>query len=48
MLAKHLDKKLAKLHLENLGVELEALSDDQVNYFGIIKEGPFKPEYYRN
>ena len=47
MLPKHLDEKVAKLHLKNLGVELEELSDEQAKYIGVKKEGPFKPEYYR-
>ena len=47
MLPKHLDEKVAKLHLQNLGVELEELSDAQAKYIGVKKEGPFKPEYYR-
>jgi len=47
MLPKHLDEKVAKLHLQNLGVELEQLSDEQAKYIGVKKEGPFKPEYYR-
>ncbi len=47
MLPKHLDEKVAKLHLDKLGVELEKLSDEQAKYIGVKKEGPFKPEYYR-
>jgi len=47
MLPKHLDEKVAKLHLEKIGVELEELSTDQADYIGVKKEGPFKPEYYR-
>ena len=47
MLPKHLDEKVAKLHLEKLGVELEELSKDQANYIGVNQKGPFKPEYYR-
>ena len=47
MLPKHLDEKVAKLHLQNLGVELEELSNEQAKYIGVKKEGPFKPEYYR-
>ena len=47
MLPKHLDEKVAKLHLQNLGVELEELSEEQAKYIGVKKEGPFKPEYYR-
>ncbi len=47
VLPKHLDEKVARLHLDKLGVELENLSDDQAAYIGVKKEGPFKPEYYR-
>ena len=47
MLPKHLDEKVAKLHLSKLGVELEELSKDQAEYIGVSINGPFKPEYYR-
>jgi len=47
MLPKKLDEKVAKLHLERLGVELEELRKDQADYIGVNVEGPFKPEYYR-
>ena len=47
MLPKHLDEKVAALHLAKLGVELETLRDDQAAYIGVPVEGPFKPEYYR-
>jgi len=47
MLPKHLDEKVAALHLDHLGVELEALSSDQAEYIGVTVNGPFKPEYYR-
>ena len=47
MLPKHLDEKVAALHLKHLGVELEKLSKDQADYIGVTVEGPFKPEYYR-
>ncbi|MDI9310916.1 MAG: adenosylhomocysteinase [Limnohabitans sp.] len=47
MLPKHLDEKVAALHLAKLGVELETLSDDQASYIGVEVKGPFKPEYYR-
>ena len=47
MLPKHLDEKVAALHLKHLGVELEALSKEQADYIGVTVEGPFKPEYYR-
>jgi adenosylhomocysteinase len=46
-LPKHLDEKVAKLHLAKLGVELEELTDDQAKYIGVSKNGPFKPDYYR-
>ena len=47
MLPKHLDEKVAKLHLAKIGVELTELREDQANYIGVKVEGPFKPEYYR-
>jgi adenosylhomocysteinase len=47
MLPKHLDEKVARLHLAKIGVELEELSSDQAEYIGVKQEGPFKPEYYR-
>ncbi len=47
MLPKHLDEKVAKLHLERIGVELTELRPDQAEYIGVEVEGPFKPEYYR-
>ena len=47
MLPKHLDEKVARLHLKKLGVELDELTDDQANYIGVKKEGPYKPDYYR-
>jgi len=47
MLPKHLDEKVAALHLEHLGVELEELSEDQADYIGVTVKGPYKPEYYR-
>ena len=47
MLPKHLDEKVARLHLSKIGVELETLRDDQADYIGVKVEGPFKPEYYR-
>jgi len=46
-LPKHLDEKVAALHLEKLGVKLTKLSAEQAAYIGIPAEGPFKPEYYR-
>ncbi len=47
MLPKHLDEKVAMLHLAKLGVELETLRQDQADYIGVEVQGPFKPEYYR-
>ena len=47
MLPKHLDEKVAFLHLSKLGVELETLRDEQAAYIGVEVSGPFKPEYYR-
>ena len=47
MLPKHLDEKVAQLHLERLGAELTELRKDQASYIGVKPEGPFKPDYYR-
>ncbi|MEO1254935.1 MAG: adenosylhomocysteinase [Bacteroidota bacterium] len=47
MLPKHLDEKVAALHLAKIGVELDTLSQDQAEYIGVEVKGPFKPEYYR-
>ncbi|GAB1307866.1 adenosylhomocysteinase [Urechidicola sp. KH5] len=47
MLPKHLDEKVAKLHLAKIGVELTELREDQAEYIGVTVEGPYKPEYYR-
>jgi adenosylhomocysteinase len=47
MLPKHLDEKVAKLHLERLGAELTELKNDQAEYIGVTVEGPYKPDYYR-
>ena len=47
MLPKHLDEKVARLHLAKIGVELEELSKDQADYISVPVEGPYKPEYYR-
>ena len=46
-LPKHLDEEVARLHLEQLGVKLTRLSDDQAEYIGVSKHGPYKPEHYR-
>ena len=47
VLPKELDEKVARLHLEKIGVELEELTDDQAEYIDVPKEGPYKPEHYR-
>jgi adenosylhomocysteinase len=46
-LPKHLDEKVARLHLKKIGVELDVLTPDQAEYIGVKVEGPFKPDYYR-
>ena len=46
-LPKHLDEKVAKLHLSKIGVVLDVLSEDQASYIGVTPEGPYKPDYYR-
>ncbi len=47
VLPKHLDEKVARLHLEKIGVELEVLNDTQAKYIGVPKEGPYKSDAYR-
>ena len=47
VLPKHLDEKVARLHLDALGVSLTELTPDQAAYLGIPTEGPFKPDTYR-
>lgn len=47
ILPKHLDEKVARLHLEKIGVKLTELSKEQADYIGVKTEGPFKPEHYR-
>jgi adenosylhomocysteinase len=47
VLPKHLDEKVARLHLPKLGARLTELSGDQAAYIGVAKDGPFKPDYYR-
>ncbi|MCW1384826.1 adenosylhomocysteinase [Novosphingobium sp. KCTC 2891] len=47
VLPKHLDEKVAALHLEKLGVKLTTLSDKQAAYIGVPSQGPFKPDHYR-
>jgi adenosylhomocysteinase len=46
-LPKHLDEKVARLHLKKIGVELDELTDEQAKYIGVQKSGPFKSEHYR-
>jgi adenosylhomocysteinase len=46
-LPKHLDEQVARLHLAKIGVELDELTDEQADYIGVKKEGPYKPDYYR-
>ena len=46
-LPKHLDEKVARLHLSKIGVELDELTTDQANYIGVPVVGPYKPDYYR-
>jgi adenosylhomocysteinase len=47
MLPKELDEEVARLHLEHLGVTLTELSDEQADYIGVSKSGPYKPDHYR-
>jgi adenosylhomocysteinase len=47
MLPKHLDEKVARLHLDHLGARLTELTDVQADYIGVPKEGPYKPDHYR-
>lgn len=47
ILPKHLDEKVARLHLDRIGVKLTTLAKDQADYIGVTAEGPFKPEHYR-
>jgi adenosylhomocysteinase len=47
VLPKHLDEKVARLHLKKIGAQLTELTDEQCAYLGLAKEGPFKPEHYR-
>lgn len=47
VLPKDLDEKVARLHLEKIGVELEELTEEQAEYIGVPKDGPYKPEHYR-
>jgi adenosylhomocysteinase len=47
VLPKHLDEKVARLHLDKLGVKLSKLTEKQASYIGVPTEGPFKPDHYR-
>jgi adenosylhomocysteinase len=47
VLPKHLDEKVARLHLDKLGVKLTKLTEKQAAYIGVTPEGPFKPDHYR-
>jgi len=47
VLPKHLDEKVARLHLGKLGIGLTELTDEQADYLGISKAGPYKPELYK-
>jgi adenosylhomocysteinase len=46
-LPKHLDEKVARLHLDALGVKLTSLTPEQAAYIGVSQEGPYKPDHYR-
>ena len=46
-LPKHLDEKVARLHLDALGVKLTELTKEQAEYIGVAVEGPYKPDHYR-
>ena len=47
VLPKHLDEKVARLHLDKLGVKLTKLTEEQAEYIGVPVSGPFKPDHYR-
>ena len=47
VLPKHLDEKVARLHLERIGANITELTDEQADYIGVDKQGPYKPEHYR-
>ncbi len=47
VLPKHLDEKVAELHLKKINANLSKLSEEQAAYIGVTPEGPFKPEHYR-
>ena len=46
-LPKHLDEKVARLHLQKIGVNLTKMSEEQAAYIGVPQQGPYKPEHYR-
>jgi adenosylhomocysteinase len=47
VLPKHLDEKVARLHLERIGANVTELTDEQAGYIGVSRDGPFKPDHYR-
>ena len=47
VLPKHLDEKVARLHLAKIGVELDELTEEQASYINVKVDGPYKPDYYR-
>ena len=47
VLPKHLDEKVARLHLKKIGVTLDKMTDEQADYIGVPVKGPYKPDYYR-
>ena len=47
VLPKHLDEKVARLHLDRIGAHLTTLTDEQAGYIGVDSAGPFKPDHYR-
>ena len=47
ILPKHLDEKVARLHLDKIGVKLTELTSEQADYIGVSSKGPYKPEHYR-
>ena len=47
VLPKHLDEKVAALHLQKIGADLTRLAPEQADYIGVPQDGPFKPEHYR-
>ena len=47
VLPKHLDEKVARLHLDKIGARITRLTDEQAEYIGVAQDGPYKPEHYR-